>query len=52
MDKSKIQIVICGGGNGAHGTDGYVGSKSNFSVNVFTRRPKDWKKNILVTTAG
>lgn len=45
-------MVVCGGGNGAHATAGYAGSKSDLVVNVFTRRPTEWKKNLLVTTSG
>lgn len=41
MEKQEkpIQIVVCGGGNGAHTTVGYVGSKPTFQMCVFTRKP-------------
>jgi hypothetical protein len=46
----NYQVTVCGGGNGAHVTAGYFASKG-IKVNVFTRRPNDWKKSIKITTA-
>lgn len=44
-------ITICGGGNGAHVTAGYLASKG-YRVNVLTRKPSKWKKTISITTKG
>ena len=48
----KIQITICGGGNGSHASASYIGSKKIFRVNVFTRHPSEWKSRIKAITAG
>ena len=45
------QVTICGGGNGAHVTAGYLGWKG-VRVNVLTRRPRDWAKGIAISTQG
>jgi len=44
------QITVCGGGNGAHICAGYFGWKG-FKVNVLTRKPELWKKELTITTA-
>jgi len=36
-------IVVCGGGNGSHVTVASAGRLPSLSVNVFTRKPQDWK---------
>jgi hypothetical protein len=48
--RPNLRICICGGGNGAHTAAGYLSSKPGVQVNVFTRRPQDWKPTITVTT--
>lgn len=53
MDQKRIKIVVCGGGNGSHATVATTGSKyEQFEVNVFTRRPSDWNKEIIGLTKG
>ncbi len=52
MEKSKTQICILGGGNGAHFSACVIGSKENYIVNLLTRRPKEWKNVITGTTKG
>jgi glycerol-3-phosphate dehydrogenase len=47
---APTQITVCGGGNGAHICAGYFGWKG-FKVNVLTRKPEKWSKNITITTA-
>jgi len=42
-------IIVCGGGNLSHFSACIIGSKANFKVNVFTRRPKEWGKTITGT---
>jgi len=49
--KLPRQITICGGGNGAHVSAGYLASKG-IRVNVLTRRPQEWAEKITITTAG
>ncbi|KRX04703.1 6-phosphogluconate dehydrogenase, C-terminal-like [Pseudocohnilembus persalinus] len=44
------QICVCGGGNGSHVTVAQVGSKSNFKVNLYTRKPEQWKDQITGIT--
>ena len=51
MDQ-KTTIVICGGGNGSHASVACAGRVDSLSVNVFTRRPQDWKKEIIGLTKG
>jgi opine dehydrogenase len=46
------QVTICGGGNGAHAAVAWIGSKSEYKVNLLTRRPQDWKKQVVVHCAG
>ena len=48
---SPMQVTVCGGGNGAHVTAGYLASKG-FTVNVFTRKPDKWTGSIKITTAN
>jgi hypothetical protein len=48
--KTPIQVTICGGGNGAHFSACLIGANPNYKVNVFTRRPKDWKSTITGNT--
>lgn len=42
MADKKIQILICGGGNGAHTAAGYIASKPQYRVHVLTRQPQRW----------
>ncbi len=50
MSKSikNTVVCLCGGGSGTHILAGRLGSKGNFIVNVFTRKPQKWTKNITV----
>ena len=50
MSKNKKNTVVClcGGGTGTHILAGTLGSKENFTVNVFTRKPEKWTKKITV----
>lgn len=41
-----------GGGNGSHASVACAGRVDSLSVNVFTRRPQDWKKEIIGLTKG
>ncbi len=43
-------ICICGGGSLGHVTAGYLAAKDNISVNILTRRPQAWRKNIEIHT--
>lgn len=45
-----LTITVCGGGNGGHATAAYLGSKPGIFVNVLTRRPEAWSKEIIMTT--
>ena len=45
------QVTICGGGNGAHVTAGYLGWKG-VRVNVLTRRPREWAGALAISTQG
>ncbi|CAD8064999.1 unnamed protein product [Paramecium primaurelia] len=45
-------IVVCGGGNGSHATVASAGRFENIQVNVFTRKPQDWKQEIVGLTKG
>ncbi|CAM9401305.1 unnamed protein product [Phaeothamnion confervicola] len=45
------QVVVCGGGNGAHVSAGFLASRG-IRVNVFTRQPKRWGESIKITTTG
>ena len=47
-----LTICILGGGNGAHTAAGYLGSKSDLTVNILTRRPAEWSSTIDVHTKG
>ncbi|RQM12639.1 hypothetical protein B5M09_003273 [Aphanomyces astaci] len=44
-------VCICGGGNGAHVTAGYLASKG-IRVHVLTRKPELWAEEIRITTKG
>lgn len=44
-------VTICGGGNGAHVTAGYLASKG-ITVNVLTRKPEKWGAEITIDTKG
>ena len=49
MSKNKKPVVcLCGGGTGTHILAGTIGSKENFIVNVFTRKPEKWTNEITV----
>lgn len=50
MSKNNKNTVVClcGGGTGTHILAGTIGSKGNFTVNVFTRKPEKWTKKITV----
>ena len=49
MPKNKKTVVcLCGGGTGTHILAGTIGSNENFIVNVFTRKPEEWTKEITV----
>eukprot|EP01017_Pseudomicrothorax_dubius_P027425 TRINITY_DN315_c0_g1_i4.p1 TRINITY_DN315_c0_g1~~TRINITY_DN315_c0_g1_i4.p1 ORF type:complete len:415 (+),score=83.93 TRINITY_DN315_c0_g1_i4:39-1283(+) len=53
MEKSRrLQVAICGGGNGAHFSAAVIGSRADITVNVLTRRPEAWKREIVAHTAG
>lgn len=45
-----MTITICGGGRGAHTAAAYLGSKPGLAVNILTRRPIRWNKQILLST--
>ena len=48
----KIEITICGGGNGSHASAAVISRVKDFKVNVLTRRPADWSKNLIGLTKG
>jgi len=52
MDTQKTKVVICGGGNGSHASVATIGSKPQFQVHIFTRRPTEWKSKVVGTTKG
>ena len=41
-------ICICGGGNLGQVIAGYIAAKKDVKVNVLTRKPNQWKKEIIV----
>ncbi len=47
-----IQVAICGGGNTAHFAASVISSNPEYIVNVFTRRPQLWNKNLVAVTKG
>ena len=52
MDPS-FNIAICGGGNLAHGCSAAIGHfNPQFKINVLSRRPQLWKKEIIAYTKG
>lgn len=47
--KKNIKITICGGGNLSHSFAGELGKiDSEFYINVLTRHPKNWSREIKV----
>ena len=38
----KTTVCICGGGSQGHISAGVIGSNSDYSVNILTRRPSMW----------
>ena len=49
----KFTIAICGGGNLAHGSIATIGHfNPQFNINLLTRRPKIWNKEISANTKG
>ncbi|CAM9402274.1 unnamed protein product, partial [Hapterophycus canaliculatus] len=46
-----VQVTVCGGGNGAHVTAGFLASRG-IRVNVFTRQSKRWGDSITLSTKG
>lgn len=47
-----LTITICGGGNGAHVTAAFLGSKPGLAVNVLTRQPAKWSHDLTLKTVG
>mmetsp|Transcript_16200 Transcript_16200/g.32315 ORF Transcript_16200/g.32315 Transcript_16200/m.32315 type:complete len:433 (+) Transcript_16200:184-1482(+) len=45
-----LTVTVCGGGNGAHCSAGYIASKG-FRVNILTRKPEKWSDTLTITTA-
>lgn len=45
-----ITVCICGGGSLGHVTAGYLAAKEGVQVNMLTRRPESWQKNIDIYT--
>ena len=49
----QFTIAFCGGGNLAHGSIATIGHfNPGFKLNLLTRRPKVWKKEIRANTKG
>ena len=49
----KFKIAICGGGNLAHGSIATIGHHNkDFEINVLSRRPQLWQKEIRGVTKG
>ncbi|CAM9247333.1 unnamed protein product [Sphacelaria rigidula] len=46
-----LQVTICGGGNGAHVSAGFMASRG-IRVNVFTRQSERWGSTITLSTEG
>ena len=44
-----MKICICGGGSLGHVCAGVLSSQIDVSVNIYTKRPEMWQKNISVT---
>lgn len=47
-----IQVTICGGGNTSHFSAAVISANPNYIVNVFTRRPELWSKQLVAVTKG
>ena len=43
----KPIVCICGGGSQGHISTGVIGSNSDYTVNVFTRKPNLWSKDFV-----
>lgn len=43
-------VCICGGGSLGHVIAGYLGTKENVSVNILTRKPELWKRELCIST--
>ncbi len=46
----NINICLVGGGNLTHAIAGFLGAKNNVKINILTRKPELWSKEILVTS--
>lgn len=47
MPNTKKTICICGGGSQGHISAGVIGSKSEYTVNILTRRPNLWSHDFV-----
>ncbi|PFH32059.1 NAD/NADP octopine/nopaline dehydrogenase, alpha-helical domain-containing protein [Besnoitia besnoiti] len=48
-----LTVCICGGGNAAHASATWMGQKhKNIRVNVLTRQPEKWQKELRMETEG
>ena len=45
----KHTVCICGGGNLAHVAGGYIASKKQYDVRLFTRHPERWQADRTLT---
>lgn len=43
-------ICICGGGSIGHVISGYLGTKEGVKVNILTRKPAEWQKELHIFT--
>ena len=48
----QVEVTICGGGNGTHASAAVISRLKDFKVNVLTRRPAEWNKNLVGITKG
>jgi len=49
--RKDLVVTVCGGGNGAHCSVGYIGHHADVKVNVLTTKPEKWSDSIKLTTA-
>lgn len=48
MNASSLSICICGGGNLGHTVTGYLAAKKHITVNLLTRHPEQWQREIII----
>ena len=46
----KYRVCICGGGNLGHVVAGFLAAQDNCEVNLLTRQPERWQRQLEITT--